>query len=118
MGGLSGWELIVVFVVVLLVFGPRKIPEVARGIGRVLGSARRLSSELQREMNLAELEDEPRRMDPGASRGGTPPGSTPPAGASHENAHSAPEAPEDTGSASGPEEPRIRPADSTEPRNR
>ncbi|NNE43669.1 MAG: twin-arginine translocase TatA/TatE family subunit [Gemmatimonadetes bacterium] len=67
MGGLSGWELIVVFVVVLLIFGPRKIPEVARGIGKALGSMRRLTAELQREINLAELEDPPKRIRPEGS---------------------------------------------------
>jgi sec-independent protein translocase protein TatA len=58
MGGFGGPELLVIFVVVLLVFGPRKIPEVARGLGRVAGEVRRLTIEFQRELNLAEALEE------------------------------------------------------------
>ena len=54
MGGFGGPELLVVFVVVLLVFGPRKIPEVARGMGRMAREFRRLTVEFQRELNITE----------------------------------------------------------------
>lgn len=61
MGGIGAPELLVVFLVVLLVFGPTKIPEVARGIGKGIREFRRLSTEFQREINLAVPdEDEPR----------------------------------------------------------
>jgi len=69
-GGIGGPELLVVFLVVLLVFGPRKIPEVARGIGRAIGQVRRLSTELQRDLNLAaalEEKEPPRAPEPGPS---------------------------------------------------
>jgi sec-independent protein translocase protein TatA len=79
MGGIGGPELLLVFVVVLLVFGPRKIPEVARGLGRGLREFRRLSTEFQREMNLADaLEEEdpaprPAGPSPGPASGPEPP---------------------------------------------
>ena len=53
-GGIGGMELILIFLIVLLVFGPKKIPEVARGIGKGIREVRKLSTEMQREMNLAE----------------------------------------------------------------
>ena len=47
------WELIVLFVAVglLLLFGPKKIPELARGIGRAMGEFRLARKEAEREIN-------------------------------------------------------------------
>jgi sec-independent protein translocase protein TatB len=59
-GGIGGIELLIIFLVVLLVFGPTKIPEVARGIGKGLREIRRLTTDLQREINLADAESERR----------------------------------------------------------
>jgi TatA/E family protein of Tat protein translocase len=56
LGWIGGQELLLIFVVILLVFGPRKIPEVARGIGKGLREFRRLTTDFQREINLAESE--------------------------------------------------------------
>jgi TatA/E family protein of Tat protein translocase len=58
--GIGGWEVLVILFVVLLVFGPKKIPEVARGIGRGMRELRRISTDFQREMNLADLAEEPK----------------------------------------------------------
>ena len=65
-GGIGGPELLIVFLVVLLIFGPTKIPEVARGIGKGLREIRRLTTDLQREINLAdsEVERRPARATP------------------------------------------------------
>ncbi|MGQ0722454.1 MAG: Sec-independent protein translocase subunit TatA/TatB [Candidatus Eiseniibacteriota bacterium] len=60
--GIGGWELFLIFVIALLVFGPRKIPELARGLGKGLREIRRLSTELHREIHLAEAEDEEQRL--------------------------------------------------------
>jgi TatA/E family protein of Tat protein translocase len=60
--GIGGWELFLIFVIALLVFGPRKIPELARGLGKGLREIRRLSTELHREIHLAEAEDEEKRL--------------------------------------------------------
>ena len=80
MGGIGGPELFMILVVVLLVFGPKKIPEVARGLGKGLREFRKLSTDFQREINLsAALEEEkketPRSGPPGSVSGtGRPPG--------------------------------------------
>lgn len=58
MGGIGGPELLLVFFVILLVFGPKKIPEVARGLGKGVREFRRLSTEFQREINLSDALDE------------------------------------------------------------
>jgi TatA/E family protein of Tat protein translocase len=41
-------ELILIFVVALLLFGPRKMPDIGRSIGRALGEFRRASNEFRR----------------------------------------------------------------------
>ncbi|MGI8915738.1 MAG: twin-arginine translocase TatA/TatE family subunit, partial [Chloroflexota bacterium] len=40
-------ELLVLFIIAFMVFGPEKLPELARGAGRGLREFRRMSSELQ-----------------------------------------------------------------------
>jgi len=46
-GGIGFWEIAVILVVVLLVMGPNKIPEVARTLGKGLRAARRAGQELR-----------------------------------------------------------------------
>ena len=47
MGNIGFPELIVIFVVALLVFGPRRLPELGRSLGRGLAEFRRASSDLK-----------------------------------------------------------------------
>jgi sec-independent protein translocase protein TatA len=41
-------ELIVIFVVALVIFGPRKLPELGRSLGKGLSEFKRASNELKR----------------------------------------------------------------------
>lgn len=41
-------ELIMIFIVALLLFGPRKMPEIGRSVGRALGELRRASNDFKR----------------------------------------------------------------------
>ncbi len=58
-GSLGVGELILIFAVVLLVFGPRKIPEVGRMLGKALAEFRKATDDLKntidREVRLEEL---------------------------------------------------------------
>lgn len=47
-GTLGMPELILIFVVALLLFGPRKMPEIGKSIGRAMGEFRRASNEFKR----------------------------------------------------------------------
>jgi sec-independent protein translocase protein TatA len=60
MGPLGFPELIVIFVVALLVFGPRKLPELGRSLGRGLSEFKRASNELRNTLD-DEIRDEERR---------------------------------------------------------
>ena len=45
------WELGIIAVVALLVIGPERLPDVARTVGKWIGSARRLMNTVQSEIN-------------------------------------------------------------------
>ena len=59
-------EIMLVGVVALLVFGPEKLPEMARTVGRTANQLRRMAADLKEEFN-AELEDDDEDR-PGARR--------------------------------------------------
>lgn len=42
------WEFILILIVVLIVFGPRRLPEVARTLGKAVGEFRKASTGVQR----------------------------------------------------------------------
>ncbi len=54
----SPGELIVVLIIALLVFGPRRLPEIGRTVGKGLREFRRASQEIRSELQLG-LDDEP-----------------------------------------------------------
>jgi sec-independent protein translocase protein TatA len=60
MGNIGFPELVVIFVVALLVFGPKRLPELGRSLGRGINEFRRASTDLktsiQREIENAEIE--------------------------------------------------------------
>ena len=46
-GGIGFWEIMIILVVVLLVMGPAKIPEVAKTLGKGIRAARRAGQEIR-----------------------------------------------------------------------
>ena len=63
-GSLGVPELIFIFVLALLIFGPRKLPEIGRTIGRGLSEFRKASTDLKRSINAEMIEEEIRQSDP------------------------------------------------------
>lgn len=61
MGSLGFPELLLIFVVALIVFGPRKLPEIGRTLGKALGEFRKATDDLkntiEREVRADELKE-------------------------------------------------------------
>lgn len=74
MFGIGAPELVVILVVALVVLGPKRLPELAKGLGRTLGEFRRATSGITEELDNARimLEEEVRQAERTAQRGGTP----------------------------------------------
>ncbi len=51
-------ELLVIFLLVLVLFGPDKLPELAKQVGKGLRQLRRASDDLKRQVNLFGDEDD------------------------------------------------------------
>lgn len=54
MFGLGGTEIGVLFLIILLVFGPSQIPKMARGLGQALREFRKAQREITDEMHREE----------------------------------------------------------------
>lgn len=56
-GGLGGWEIAVIVFVILLLFGAKRIPELARGLGRGIREFKDATSEIRSEIEEGSKED-------------------------------------------------------------
>jgi sec-independent protein translocase protein TatA len=48
-------EMIIIFLIVLLLFGAKKLPELARGIGKSMGEFKKARDDFEREIRTAEV---------------------------------------------------------------
>lgn len=58
MFGIGPMELVLILVVALLVLGPKRMPELARTLGKGLGEFRRASNDLRQSLALDEIQNE------------------------------------------------------------
>ncbi len=56
MGPIGMPEMIMIFVVILLLFGAKKLPELARGIGKSMGEFKKARDDFEREITRGENE--------------------------------------------------------------
>jgi len=82
MGNIGMPELILILALALLLFGPQKLPEIGKQVGKALGEFKRTSNELKRtiedEMDRATKEPPPGAPPPSGPPGAAPAGEKPP----------------------------------------
>lgn len=54
MFGLGGQEMILVFFIILLLFGAKKLPQLAKGIGKSMGEFKKAREDFENEISRAE----------------------------------------------------------------
>ncbi|MGI6514142.1 MAG: twin-arginine translocase subunit TatB [Syntrophomonadaceae bacterium] len=53
MGNIGPWELVLVLVIALIIFGPGKLPEVARSVGKGINEFKRATNEVKQQVQEA-----------------------------------------------------------------
>ena len=65
---LNGWEIVAILAIVLIVFGAKKLPELAKGMGQGIKefkkSSREIQDEIQQSIDLDSTPPPPRRTAP------------------------------------------------------
>jgi sec-independent protein translocase protein TatA len=81
MGSIGFPELVVIFVIALIVFGPRRLPEIGKALGQGINEFKRASKDLQNRLE-DEIEQDRRASTtatPEAAAPANPPQTAPPA---------------------------------------
>ena len=57
-GSIGPTELIIIFVIILLIFGGKKLPELAKGLGKGIREFKKATREVQDELDLDKIDDD------------------------------------------------------------
>ena len=57
MFGIGGSEIVVIALIVLIIFGPRKLPQMARDLGRFVSEARSSVEEFKEELSSEDVNE-------------------------------------------------------------
>lgn len=75
-GSIGAPELIIILVIALIIFGPRKLPELGRSLGKSIGEFKKASNELRSTLEEEIRVEEQRERTPQPAAA-TPPSPTP-----------------------------------------
>ena len=71
-GSIGMPELIIIFVIALIIFGPRKLPELGRSLGRSLNEFKKASNDLQNTLEQEIKLEEQKEAAPSKTEAETP----------------------------------------------
>ncbi len=57
MFGIGTGELLLIFFLALILLGPKRIPQIAKSLGKAAADLRRMTEELKRDIETSDLED-------------------------------------------------------------
>lgn len=77
MGPIGMPELVIIFVIALIIFGPRKLPELGKSLGRSLNEFKRASNELKSTLEDEIRVEEQRTATPAPPKPAPTPGPAP-----------------------------------------
>ncbi|MGD9143884.1 MAG: Sec-independent protein translocase protein TatB [Dehalococcoidia bacterium] len=79
--GIGIWEIVLIFVVIIIVLGPHRLPEIAKTMGKWFRAVKRAGSEISTNITreLEESKDQPSSTDKNTTSKSTPPAKDPPA---------------------------------------
>lgn len=64
MFGISGFELLIILAVVLIIFGPEKLPELGRTVGRAMATFKRAQEDMERVIRAEMYTSESKKPTP------------------------------------------------------
>jgi TatA/E family protein of Tat protein translocase len=74
LGSIGMPELIIIFVIALIIFGPRKLPELGRSLGKSIAEFKRASNELKNTLEEEiRLEEQKQTLEASKTAAATPP---------------------------------------------
>lgn len=59
MFNIGPWELVLILMVALFIFGPGKLPDVAKGLGKAVNEFKNASTGMQKQFQQALIEESP-----------------------------------------------------------
>lgn len=57
-GPLGGWEIVIILLIVLIIFGPSKLPQMGQALGKAIREFKKAGRELKSEVTELDDEDE------------------------------------------------------------
>ncbi len=63
-GPLGGWEIIVILVIVLIIFGPSKLPQMGQALGKAIREFKKAGKELRSDVTSLDDDDDDEDVTP------------------------------------------------------
>ncbi len=62
-GSLGGWEIAIILLIVLIIFGPTKLPQMGQAMGKAIREFKKAGRELRSDVAIDEEEEEKKAKD-------------------------------------------------------